>query len=128
VIFGLELRVDIGPYHQEAGAARLGHRSLLSSLPAGYLTSLPRSKRGQTVAIVKASRQARMAGISGQSVMQGDSKRIIREWNREIEDEIRRETARRNAAGLWKAVAWAGLWVLWLGLLVALVVRTRTIG
>jgi hypothetical protein len=55
--------------------------------------------------------------------MQRDSKRIARQWDREIEDEIRRE-----ASGPWKAVGWAGLWVLWLALLVALIVRTRALG
>jgi len=61
-------------------------------------------------------------------VAERDRKRIIRQWNREIEDEIRREAARNNAAGPWKAVAWAGLWMLWLALLVALVVHVKSLG
>ena len=51
---------------------------------------------------------------------QHDSKRIIRQWDREIEDEIRRERARRDAAARWKPVVWTALWVLWLALVVAL--------
>lgn len=51
---------------------------------------------------------------------EGDSKRIIRSWNREIEDENRRAAAREAAGGAWKAVIWTALWLLWLALLVAL--------
>ena len=47
-----------------------------------------------------------------------DRRRIIRQWNREIEDETRRFAARDNGAGPWKAVVWTGLWFLWLGALV----------
>jgi hypothetical protein len=61
-------------------------------------------------------------------VTQGDSKRIIRQWDREIEDEIRREAARNAAGGPWKAVAWGALWVLWLGLLAALIAHTKALG
>jgi hypothetical protein len=61
-------------------------------------------------------------------VTQGDSKRIIRQWDREIEDEIRRETARTTAGGPWKAIVWGALWVLWLGLLAALVADTKALG
>ncbi len=57
-----------------------------------------------------------------------DSKRIIRQWDREIEDEIRREAARDAADGPWKAVAWTGLWMLWLALLVALVAHVKSLG
>jgi hypothetical protein len=49
-------------------------------------------------------------------VSERDSKSIIRQWDREIEAEIRRETARQQD-GPWKAVVWGGLWCLWLGLL-----------
>ena len=48
-----------------------------------------------------------------------DSKRIIRQWNREIEDELRRETSRDTDRRPWKAVSWAALWLLWLLALVA---------
>jgi hypothetical protein len=41
-----------------------------------------------------------------------DSKRIVREWNREIEDEIRRRDARRDD-GPWKIIVWVALSVLW---------------
>ena len=59
---------------------------------------------------------------------QGDSKRIIRQWDREIEDEIRRETASDTARGPWKAVVWGALWVLWLGLLAVLIAHTKSLG
>ncbi len=57
-----------------------------------------------------------------------DSKRIVRQWNREIEDEIRREAAREQGEGPWKAVAWTALWLLWLMVLVALVGQVKTLG
>lgn len=56
-----------------------------------------------------------------------DSKRIIRQWNREIEDEIRREAARRGADGPWKVVAWGALWLLWLTLLVGLIAQVKAL-
>jgi hypothetical protein len=35
----------------------------------------------------------------------------------------------RNAAGgPWKAVVWGALWVLWLGLLLALIAHTKGLG
>jgi hypothetical protein len=61
-------------------------------------------------------------------VTQRDSKRIARQWNREIEDEIRREAVRNAAGGPWKAVVWGALWVLWLGLLLALIAHTKGLG
>jgi hypothetical protein len=69
---------------------------------------------------------ARASGIG--HVTEHDSKRLARQWNREIEDEIRREAARNVASGPWKAVVWGALWVLWLGLLLALVAHTKTLG
>ena len=45
-------------------------------------------------------------------MMEPDSKRIVRDWNREIEDEIRRRTARRDD-GPWRIVVWVALAVLW---------------
>ena len=63
-----------------------------------------------------------MAGVS-----EHDSKRIIRQWDREIEDEIRRETARAADRGRWGAVVWAALWMVWLGLLLALIVHVKAL-
>ena len=60
--------------------------------------------------------------------MQQDSKRIARQWNREIEDEIRRDAARDEEGGPWKAVTWGALWLLWLSLLVALVGQIKSLG
>ena len=57
-----------------------------------------------------------------------DTKRIIRQWDREIEDEIRRAAARNAANGPWKGVVWGALWLLWLGLLVALLAHGRALG
>jgi len=56
-------------------------------------------------------------------VTQRDSERIARQWNREIEDEIRRAAERDAAAGRWKPVTWGVLWLLWLALLAALIGR-----
>jgi hypothetical protein len=44
--------------------------------------------------------------------MESDSKRIVREWNREIEAEIRRRDARKED-GPWKIVVWLALAALW---------------
>jgi len=44
--------------------------------------------------------------------MESDPKRIVREWNREIEAEMRRRAA-RQADGPWKIVDWVALAVLW---------------
>jgi len=44
--------------------------------------------------------------------MESDPKRIAREWNREIEDEMRRLAARRDD-GPWKIVVWVVLEMLW---------------
>ena len=45
-------------------------------------------------------------------MMEPDSKRIVREWNREIEEEIRRRDATRDD-GPWRIVVWVALAVLW---------------
>ena len=45
-------------------------------------------------------------------MMEPDSKRIVREWNREIEEEIRRREAERDE-GPWKIIVWIALEVLW---------------
>ncbi len=54
------------------------------------------------------------------AVSDSKSKDIVRRWNREIETEIRREAARRDQNGPWKAIAWTALWLIWLALLVLL--------
>ena len=64
----------------------------------------------------------------GQRVSDNDSRRIIRQWNLEIEDELRRAAARDQAGGRWKGVVWGALWVLWLALLVALLAHVRSLG
>jgi hypothetical protein len=62
-------------------------------------------------------RGRRRAGEAGPYIVsERDSKRIIRQWEREIDAELRREAA-RNRDGPWKAVLWGALWCLWLGLL-----------
>ena len=68
------------------------------------------------------------AGGSGHIVAERDSKRIVRQWDREIEDEIRRKTALDDVNGPWKAVAWAGLWMAWLALLAALIAHVKSLG
>ena len=56
---------------------------------------------------------------------QGDSKRIIRQWEREIEDELRLDAARNAIRRPWTAVVWGALWMLWLALLVSLITHTK---
>lgn len=53
------------------------------------------------------------------------SRDIVRQWNREIEAEIRREDARRGGGGPWTVVAWITLWLLWLGLLAGLLAHLK---
>ena len=60
------------------------------------------------------------------AVTQRDSERIARQWNREIEDEIRREAERSAGARRWKAVSWAAMWLLWLALLAALLAHIHS--
>jgi hypothetical protein len=52
---------------------------------------------------------------AGYAIVKPDTKHIIRQWDREIEDETRRAVARKDE-GPWRAVVWGGLWLLWLGL------------
>jgi hypothetical protein len=59
------------------------------------------------------------------TVTEHDTKRIVRQWNREIEDETRRLAQRAKDDGPWKLVVWTGLWFLWLGLLLGLVSLIR---
>jgi hypothetical protein len=77
---------------------------------------------------MKLPQRFRRGAGNRQTVMQRDSQRIARQWNREIEDEVRRDAARDVAEGRWKAVTWTGLWLLWLLLLVALVSNIRALG
>jgi hypothetical protein len=57
--------------------------------------------------------------------MERDSKRIAREWNREIEAEMRRLAAERHD-GKWKIVVWALLEAVWLvGLVLMIGFLTR---
>jgi len=61
-------------------------------------------------------------------VAERDTKWIIRQWDREIEDEIRREAARGRDSGPWKGVVWGALWLVWLALLLALLARIKGVG
>ena len=56
-----------------------------------------------------------------------DTKHIIRQWKREIEDDDRRLAARAEP-GPWRAVVWTALWVAWLLLLGALISLVRLHG
>ena len=51
-------------------------------------------------------------------MMEPNSKRIVREWNREIAEEDRRRGAARDD-GPWKIVVWIVLAVLWFAALLA---------
>ena len=57
---------------------------------------------------------------------ESDSKRIIRDWDREIDEELSGvpPSATRGAAS-WRIVSWTALWVLWLLLLAALITHGR---
>jgi hypothetical protein len=57
---------------------------------------------------------------TGNDVMETDPKRIVREWNREIEAEIRRRGALQEN-GRWKIVVWVALEVLWFVALFAVI-------
>ena len=60
---------------------------------------------------------------------ESDSKRIARQWNREIEADLRQRAAAEKAAeGPWKAVVWGALWLGWLLLLAALVAHVKSLG
>jgi len=58
-------------------------------------------------------------------VSERDSKRIIRQWDREIEDEVRRERLRGGGERPWRIVVWGALWLLWLTLLAALIAYVK---
>jgi hypothetical protein len=51
--------------------------------------------------------------------MERDSKRIVRQWNREIEAEMRRLAAKRDNGGRWKLVVWTLLEAIWLVVVLA---------
>jgi hypothetical protein len=50
--------------------------------------------------------------------MESDPKRVVREWNREIEAEMRRLSA-RGEDGPWKVVVWVALAMVWFGVVFA---------
>jgi hypothetical protein len=50
--------------------------------------------------------------------MESDPKRVVQEWNREIEAEMRRRSA-RGEDGPWKVVVWVALAMVWFGVLFA---------
>lgn len=60
--------------------------------------------------------------------MERDSERIVRQWNREIEEEVRRAAAREAKSQPWRAVVWGALWLLWLAALVALLAQLKSVG
>jgi hypothetical protein len=47
-------------------------------------------------------------------------RRLIRQWDREIDEERRADAARR-AKEPWRALSWFALWLLWLAVLVTIV-------
>lgn len=53
-------------------------------------------------------------------MMESDAKRVVREWNREIDAELRRRDAERDD-GPWKVVVWVALEVFWLVALFAVI-------
>ena len=69
-------------------------------------------------------RRKHAGGAGRHIVSERDTKRIIRQWDREIEDELRRDALRRQD-GPWKAVVWGALWCLWLGLLFGVIALIR---
>ena len=56
--------------------------------------------------------------VTCSGAMEAHAKRVVREWNREIEAEIRREVP--HDGGPWKIVVWVALEVLWLVALLAM--------
>ena len=66
-------------------------------------------------------RRSPPAAPTDNDMMEPDSKRIVREWNREIEEENRRRDARRDN-GPWKIIVWVALEVLWFVALFAVLV------
>jgi len=60
-------------------------------------------------------------------VSERDTRTIIRQWEREIDAELRREAAREQEDGRWKAVVWGALWCLWLGLLFGVIATIKSL-
>jgi hypothetical protein len=56
--------------------------------------------------------------VTYSGAMEAYVKRVVREWNREIEAEIRREVPQDG--GPWKIVVWVALEMLWLVALLAM--------
>jgi hypothetical protein len=46
-----------------------------------------------------------------------DARHIVRQWDRELADDRRREEAARRPRGPWRYVTWTALWLLWLAVL-----------
>ncbi|MGH7092141.1 MAG: hypothetical protein ACREFB_01230 [Stellaceae bacterium] len=57
---------------------------------------------------------------------QRDVRHIIRQWDREIQEQQRRDAERESAQrGPWRFVSGLVLWFLWLGVLVTIVALIR---
>jgi hypothetical protein len=65
-----------------------------------------------------------VGGRAWHIVSERDSKGIIRQWDRDIDAELRREAVRQQS-GPWRAVVWGALWCLWLGLLFGVIALIR---
>jgi hypothetical protein len=54
------------------------------------------------------------------AIVSEESKRIARQWNREIEAEIRGLAVRGTEDGPWKLVLWLAFGALWIGLVMVM--------
>jgi len=91
----------------------------------GFSTEYSGQAFGRLPCYAVAFRLSGWARGVGNALMERDSKRIVREWNREIEDEMRRLAAGQDD-GKWKIVVWALLEAIWLvGLVLMLGLLTR---
>lgn len=70
--------------------------------------------------------RARASGTA-RALAERESQRIIRQWDREIDDELRRAGARNRDGGVWRALPWLALWMIWLLVLVFLVAHSRAL-
>lgn len=77
--------------------------------------------------VVPERRRAATIAAGEALVTRHDSERIARQWQREIDDEIRRGE-RATADGPWRAVSWIALWLLWLVFLALLLGQIRSLG